>query len=121
MPGAPSHRSLRAFTFRNDDLQAGPLDQTCVDGGQESLSGMPASGSIGRPERFDAVGEICACAIAPRHGPADERSEGVQVTHLFAERAQGALVPAGAPVTSLLLVSGPRDGVTRGPQRGTGR
>ncbi len=58
---------------------------------------------------FDVVGRMRQRAVAAGATPVTWRQAG----EFFAERARQALIPAGKPVTSLLLVSGPREGVTR--------
>src|SRR5260370_42017136 len=64
----------------------------------------------GRPHvHFDVVGRMRQRAIAAGAQPVTWRQSGES----FAEQARRALTPAGKPVTSLLLVSGPREGITR--------
>jgi hypothetical protein len=64
----------------------------------------------GQPHaHFDVTGRMRQRAIAAGARPVTWRQAG----ELFAERARQALIPVAEPVTSLLLVSGPREGVTR--------
>jgi Protein of unknown function (DUF4031)/Bifunctional DNA primase/polymerase, N-terminal len=64
----------------------------------------------GQPHvHFDVVGRLRQRAIAAGAQPVTWRQAG----EFFAERARRALTPVDEPVTSLLLVSGPREGVTR--------
>ena len=69
----------QAVSLRREMSCPQPLDSI----GPALLSGMPAGVCIEGLQRLDPVGEFCAGAVAPGSGPADERPEGVQVTHLY--------------------------------------